>query len=206
MNKTTENQIILFVRAPEKGKVKTRLARDLGEARALELYIQFAESVLGAAKKSGAGIRISFCPADRQAMVESWLGKDLSYFAQEGEDLGERMAHGLARAFDAGAQKAVLVGSDIPGIHSAHFIEAFDLLDTNDMVIGPSLDGGYWLIGFTRQGFTPEVFRGIQWSTATVFSDTLELARKAGLSWGRLEALNDIDTAQDLEDPSLKPA
>ena len=198
MNKTNNNQIILFLRAPEKGKVKTRLARDLGEIRALELYIQFAESVLGAAQESGAGIDICFCPKDKLPLIESWLGKDHSFFPQTGKDLGERMALALAHVFDTGAEKAVLVGSDIPEIRAAHFAMAFEALDQWDMVIGPSMDGGYWLIGFNRQSFTPRLFQGIEWSTDSVCSATLDLAGKAGLSFQRLPVLRDVDTAKDL--------
>ncbi|WP_022665464.1 TIGR04282 family arsenosugar biosynthesis glycosyltransferase [Desulfospira joergensenii] len=199
MDKTKQNQIILFLRAPEKGKVKTRLARDLGETRALELYKKFAGSVLTAARSSGARTDIAFCPSDKLSLMESWLGKEHSFFPQAGKDLGERMAHALAHAFETGAQKAVLAGSDIPEIRSDHFVRAFNFLDRHGMVIGPSVDGGYWLIGFRRESFTPRIFQGIEWSTDRVFPATLTLAAESGLSLGCLPLLRDVDTAEDLE-------
>ncbi len=195
----TPNRIILFVRAPEKGKVKTRLARDLGETRALEIYRQMAESTLAKAQKASRGLTISFCPPDQLPLVRGWLGKAYNYSPQNGNTIGDRMANALDREFTTGALKAVLTGTDIPEIQSDHFIRAFRLLERHDMVIGPSLDGGYWLVGFAREGFTPAVFQGIEWSTNTVFSTTLDLAEKADLSWACLPVLRDVDTAQDLE-------
>ncbi len=195
----TPNRIILFVRAPEKGKVKTRLARDLGEKRALEIYRQMTESTLARATKVSKGLTISFCPPDQLSLVRDWLGEAFNYSPQKGNTIGDRMANALDREFGTGALKAVLTGTDIPEIQPGHFIRAFRLLDLHDMVIGPSLDGGYWLVGFTRDGFTPAVFHGIEWSTHTVFSTTLDLADKADLSWACLPVLRDVDTVQDLK-------
>jgi rSAM/selenodomain-associated transferase 1 len=197
-DKKSKQIILVFLRAPEKGKVKTRLARDIGDTKALALYKTFVKLILLAVKNSGIEHRICFFPEDRLSLLSDWLGMDHIYYPQSGDDLGQRMENTLVHAFDQGAEKAVLVGSDIPDIRPHHFLEAFDLLEQKNMVIGPSLDGGYWLIGFQKNGFCPDLFRHMIWGTDTVFADTIEKCRSAGLSSGILPSLRDIDTLADL--------
>lgn len=191
--------MIVFLRAPEKGRVKTRLAREVGENKALALYKAFVQKTLLAVERSGMDHRICFFPADKQALVAGWLGPDHGYMPQLGNDLGQRMGNALAAVFDQGAPKAILVGTDIPDINSHHLLEAMDLLDQKQVVIGPSLDGGYWLIGFQREGFCPDLFLQVDWGTETVFSSTLEKCKAAKLSLGLLPALQDIDSLEDLQ-------
>ncbi len=191
--------MIVFLRAPEKGRVKTRLAREVGENKALALYKAFVQKTLLAVERSGMDHRICFFPADKQALVAGWLGPDHGYMPQLGNDLGQRMGNALAAIFDQGAPKAILVGTDIPDINSHHLLKAMDLLDQKQVVIGPSLDGGYWLIGFQREGFCPNLFLQVDWGTETVFSSTLEKCKAANLSPGLLPALQDIDSLEDLQ-------
>lgn len=198
MSLKNKSVLIVFLRAPEKGRVKTRLAREVGEKRALALYKVFVQQTLLAVKRSGMDHRICFFPADKQALVKDWLGPDHGYMPQVGNDLGQRMGNALSAAFDQGAQKAVLVGTDIPDINARHLLAAMDLLDQKRVVIGPSLDGGYWLIGFQREGFCPDLFFQVDWGTETVFSTTLEKCKAANLSPGLLPALQDIDSLEDL--------
>ena len=192
------NVIVVFLRAPEKGRVKTRLAGAVGDDAALGLYRAFVEKTLAAVKRAAVACRIYFHPPDRQARVQAWLGEAYTYAPQAGEDLGRRMANALAAEFDRGAGRAVLVGTDIPQVRSAHFHRAFQLLAERDAVLGPSEDGGYWLIGFTAAGFTPRVFEGVEWSTDRVCRATLDRMADAGLSVGLLPELRDIDTLADL--------
>jgi len=191
--------VVVFLRAPEKGRVKTRLARDIGDEKALALYKIFVQTTLSAVEKSGLDHIICFFPAAGQAMVEEWLGPDHVYMPQAGDDLGQRMGNAMSRMFDKGAKKVVLTGTDIPDISARHILAALKLLDQNDVVIGPSIDGGYWLIGFHRDGFCSDLFRGVNWGTDSVFSTTIEKCKKAGLSTGILPALQDIDTLEDLQ-------
>ncbi len=194
-----DNHVVLvFLRAPEPGRVKTRLAREIGAEKALALYKGFVQRILQAVALSGLDHRICFFPGDKASLVHNWLGPDHVYMPQKGADLGRRMGHALARVFDQGAHKAVVVGSDIPGLTPGHLTMAFDRLSHKDVVIGPSLDGGYWLIGFQRDRFCPDLFEGVEWGTPTVFSTTLELCHTHGLSPGILPLLQDIDTLQDL--------
>lgn len=193
-----EKVIVVFLRAPEKGRVKTRLARDVGDDTALLLYRAFAARTLDAARGGAATCRVLFYPPGKQHLVAAWLGKDYAYATQTGGDLGQRMANALAAEFSRGADRALLVGTDIPQVRSGHFHRAFQLLEERDTVLGPSADGGYWLIGFTQSGFTPQVFEGIEWSTDRVCRDTLDRMADAGRSVGLLPELRDIDTLADL--------
>ncbi len=199
LDQKNKETILVFLRAPEKGRVKTRLARDIGEEKALFLYKTFAQKTLSTVEKSGMDHRICFFPEDKQGIVEDWLGLDHTYMPQQGDDLGRRMCNGLSRVFDQGIQKAILVGTDVPDISARHLLAAFDLLSQSKVVIGPSLDGGYWLIGFQRDGFCPDIFRQIEWGTDSVFSATIEKCKVAGLSPGILPVLQDIDTLEDLQ-------
>jgi rSAM/selenodomain-associated transferase 1 len=198
LQQKNKQMVLVFLRAPEKGRVKTRLAREIGEEKALDLYKVLVEKMLSALEKSGLDHRICFFPADKKALVKDWLGPDHIYLPQKGDDLGLRMGNALSRAFDDGAQKAILVGTDIPDIKDSHLLSALDLLDKNNVVLGPSLDGGYWLIGFQRKQFCPDLFSRVDWGTDSVFSTTIEKCRKADLSPGILPALRDIDTLADL--------
>jgi len=198
MNFKNRQTILVFLRAPEKGRVKTRLARDIGEEKALALYKEFVGFTLSAVKNSGMDHWICFYPEDKPGLLSNWLGKDHMYMPQTGDDLGQRMENSLARAFDQGAEKVVLVGTDIPDIRAEHFVQAFDLLSHRDVVLGPSLDGGYWLIGFQRQRFYPALFHRMNWGTDIVCKETIQKCESAGLSLGILPALQDIDTLADL--------
>ena len=200
MSLKNKNIVIVFLRAPEKSRVKTRLARGVGDEQALALYKAFVQTTLLAVERSNMDHRICFFPADKQALVEDWLGPDHAYMPQIGNDLGQRMGNALAAVFDQGAQKAIIVGTDIPDIRARHLLEAMNLLDQKQVVIGPSLDGGYWLIGFQQDGFCPDLFYQVDWGTETVFSTTLEKCKVANLSPGLLPALQDIDSLEDLQD------
>ncbi|MCP3942352.1 MAG: glycosyltransferase [Desulfobacteraceae bacterium] len=191
--------VIVFLRAPEIGRVKTRLARDLGDEKTLVLYKKFVQTTLSAVEKSGMDHRICFFPAHGQSLVEDWLGKDHIYMFQAGDDLGYRMSNALSFVFGQGAQKAILIGTDIPDISADHLLEAQSRLNEKDVVIGPSLDGGYWLIGFQRNRFCLDLFSQIDWGTDSVFSTTIEKCKVAGLSTGILPTLQDIDTLEDLQ-------
>jgi len=198
LNLKNKEMILIFLRAPEKGRIKTRLARKIGEEKALDLYKGFVQKTLSAVETSGRDHCICFFPANRQALVEDWLGPGHTYLPQAGDDLGQRMGNALSRVFDAGACKAVLVGTDVPDIRARHLVAALDLLDQKDVVIGPSLDGGYWLIGFHRDGFSRELFCQMAWGTKGVFSATIDKANTLGMSTGILPTLRDIDTIEDL--------
>jgi rSAM/selenodomain-associated transferase 1 len=130
--------------------------------------------------------------------LRKWLGEDYLYMPQQGVDLGERMKNGFIEAFAMNLKRVVLIGSDIPTLPLEFIEEAFTSLEEKDVVIGPSLDGGYYLIGFKDKKFSPRVFKGIPWSKERVFEETMGILEQEGLTVHTLKPLRDIDTIEDL--------
>jgi rSAM/selenodomain-associated transferase 1 len=144
----------------------------------------------------GVEVRIHYAPGGAGAAVRGWLGEGPVYRPQAEGDLGMRMRDAFARAFSDGAERVVIVGSDLPEISAPLLRSAFDLLDGHPAVIGPARDGGYYLLGMT--GMIGGVFDGIEWSTPGVFAATLDRLRAAGVEPAMLETLADVDMAEDL--------
>jgi rSAM/selenodomain-associated transferase 1 len=204
MDRPDKNCIIFFVKYPEKGRVKTRLSAELNDTIAIELYRNFILDLLTMLEKLGTPFQICFSPVNSQERFMKWLGDDYSYVPQQGEDLGQRMKNALIQAFDQGFRRAVIIGSDSPDLHGNLIHEAFSFLRTHDAVIGPSLDGGYYLIGFNSGLFFPKAFDGIKWSTDTVFRDTISILEKARFRIHKLPEWRDVDTFADLQNLYLR--
>jgi len=190
---------ILFLRAPEKGKVKTRLAVSLDKTLVLELYKNFVADVIDAATKV-SNIALYCWPPEKKGAVLKWFEYKHPVFCQNGTDLGEKMANSFMEVFESGYKKAVIVGTDIPDITAKIINDAYDKLSTYDTVIGPSEDGGYYLIGFRKDTFFKNCFKGIKWSTDSVFKETIAILEKKHMNSYILPTLNDIDTMDDLID------
>jgi hypothetical protein len=188
--------ILVFVRAPEAGRVKTRLAATLGAEGALRVYRRLAEHAVREARAAGAELRIHFTPPDREAEVRAWLGDGPLYLPQSTGDLGARMEAAFRAAFAAGAERVVIIGSDLPDLSAALLRRAVDALDTHPAVLGPARDGGYYLLGMRTM--IPGVFTDILWSTPEVLALTLHRMRAAGIEPALLETLSDVDEAGDL--------
>jgi hypothetical protein len=197
---TGDALILLFLKAPARGAVKSRLAAVLGEDAALELYRNFVLDMLETIDRSGLPCRICYHPPDAGERVAGWLGRHRSYLAQTGDDVGERMEQAFRRAFAEGISRAVLVGSDIPDLPPAFLADAFGSLATSDAAIGPARDGGYYLIGFRRDRFFPAIFHGMPWSSDSVFMRTMRTFDQAGCRVQVLPAWRDVDTILDLKD------
>jgi rSAM/selenodomain-associated transferase 1 len=192
--------ILLFVKAPLPGQVKSRLAAVLGHDAALELYWNFVLDMLASIEKSGIPCRVCYYPPDSGETVQNWLGGHLQFMAQEGNDLGERMEAAFRRVFSEGASRAVLIGSDIPDLPPSLLQDAVERLDRTGAVIGPSKDGGYYLVGFRDDAFFPGIFSGPKWSTDTVFADTEAIFERAHKQFFLLPPWRDMDTVEDLKD------
>lgn len=187
-------QLIVFVRAPRPGQVKTRLARALGPTAACAAYRALVESLLR--RLAGLpNVVLRFTPDDARAEIAAWLAPGWRAAAQGAGDLGARLQTAFAAAFDAGARRVVVIGSDCPDVTEADVRQAWRALREHDVVVGPAHDGGYWLIGLRAP--RPELFAGVAWSTSRVLEQTLALARARGLRVHRLRALRDVDTAGD---------
>ncbi len=191
--------VILFVKLPEKGKVKSRLARDMDEDFVLRLYESMALDTIDMLKKGKAPFRICFFPPGALGRVKAWLGQEYSYMPQTGDDLGERMEQAFARVFSEGVTQALLIGSDIPGLNAAVIGEAFDSLLEHDSVIGPADDGGYYLIGFKRNSFEPSIFHDMIWSTDSVYRETVGRLGRKSRTIHVLPQCADVDTKEDLK-------
>jgi len=190
--------IALFVKAPIPGRVKTRLARDIGDAAACSIYRRLADHTVDQIQAGGFPLALFF-DGDEELLPGNWKQHARLCIRQQGDDLGQRMAAAFCCLFTEGMKQVVLIGSDIPGIDASYLKQAFNLLDSHDLVIGPALDGGYCLIGFNRHSCTSTVFQQIPWSTDQVLKRTLAAAESSGLSIGMLPALRDIDTLDDLQ-------
>jgi len=190
--------IILFVKLPEKGKVKSRLASRLDGDMVLRLYECMVLDAIDMLNSGHYSFRICFDPPEASDRIREWLGHAYSYMPQLGDDLGEKMEQAFSRVFSEEVSKAVLIGSDVPGVSSAIIDEAFQSLATHDSVIGPASDGGYYLIGFRKSALCPDIFHHMTWSTATVFEETVRRLRQASRSIHVLPECIDVDRKEDL--------
>lgn len=193
--------VILFVKYPEPGRVKTRLTPPLTPDKASELYRNFVLDQLDTLDALPFPTLIFFSPSSAEHQFREWLGAGRSYFQQAAEeDLGTRMKEAFRTAFSNGFDQAVLIGSDVPDLPAAILEEANTSLESYDTVLGPSTDGGYYLIGFRKEAFLPEAFDGIDWSTGSVFLQTLEILVNHKRSVHTLSEMRDIDTIEDLSE------
>lgn len=190
MNK---NLIIVFVRTPELGKVKTRLAKSIGDVSALTIYkllLKHTETVLH---------DLSFDKvvyySEKVEENDFWEARLFEKKRQKGADLGKRMQHAFETAFEQGYQKVLIIGSDLFDLKSIHITTAFEALENHDLTIGPSLDGGYYLLGMKE--LYPAVFKNKKWGTDSILENTLKDLQQQNVKL--LEALNDIDTFEDLQ-------
>jgi rSAM/selenodomain-associated transferase 1 len=199
------DRLIVFLKRPRPGEVKTRLVPQLGAGPAAELYRALAELEIEATAPSGEYEREFFyTPHGAQAELAAWLPGQ-SWRPQQGADLGERMAAACAEAFERGARRVAVIGSDSPWVSRALVVEALGALDAADLAVVPATDGGYGLLAIDRP--RPELFTGMPWSTPSVLALTLERAGALGLAVRLLEAQPDIDTLEDLRAcwPRLRP-
>lgn len=193
-----QGAIILFVKYPEPGRVKSRIGKVLGENMSADFYRSFVADILTKLKSLWVPFFCFYSPADKQKEIREWLGGDVALYAQEGEELGERMKNAFLKGFDLGYKSIALIGSDIPQINQAYFKKALEDLDKQEVIIGPALDGGYYLIGFRKDSFLPEVFTGIRWSMPDVLQKTLAILKAHHRETAMLPIFSDIDTAEDL--------
>lgn len=190
----TDRLLIIFVKNPELGKVKTRLAKTLGDEKALEIYhllVDHAHNISLPAKAEKAVFYSSFIDEH-----DNWDGKQFLKFVQEEDDLGDRMANAFKKAFSLGYTSAVLIGSDCFEMTTEYLNQAFQALENDDLCIGPAKDGGYVMIGMRK--LHPEVFTNKIWSTDQVFSETLQDIQQLNLSHTILPVLSDVDYEEDL--------
>lgn len=197
---SVKKALLYFVKYPEPGKVKTRLANSIGHEKAAEAYKELAESnyrKLLTLAEEGVDVVVVFDPYEKSIEVEQWLPDACHYVVQQGSDLGERLLCAFLNAFEADFKHAVAFGSDtlLPNVQTVK--DAFRALERKGAVLGPAFDGGYYLIGLSRK---PEsVFHDIEWSTPSVFETTKRRLERDQFSYEILETLKDLDDERDLE-------
>ncbi|AFZ03579.1 TIGR04282 family arsenosugar biosynthesis glycosyltransferase [Calothrix sp. PCC 6303] len=191
--------LVVFTRFPEAGITKTRLIPSLGAEGAANLQRQMTEHTMNQVKhlKLSTNVSVEVCFAGGDvSLMQNWLGDEFIYQSQGDGDLGERMMRSLTGAFASNAVKVVIIGTDCPDIDIDILNSAFTHLDTSDLVLGPAVDGGYYLIGLKYPH--PELFINVNWGTSQVFQQTFDIARQLSLSMTQLIYLTDIDHPEDL--------
>jgi rSAM/selenodomain-associated transferase 1 len=195
MTKRTSDEVLMvFVKNPELGKAKTRLAKTVGDRKALDIYLQLLRYTKSTLDKTSQ---------DKQVHYSSFV--DSTDFWEEGNyhkskqhedtDLGKKMAYAFQQNFKSGYQKVVIIGSDCPEISKEVITKAFKELDTNDVVFGPAEDGGYYLLGMNKM--IPELFDNKTWSSDSVIADSIKDCKAQNLSYSLLATFSDVDFEDD---------
>ena len=192
--KKSKNLLLIFTRNPELGKAKTRLAKTVGDETALEIYKFLLERTRDISSKVNADKAVYYSVKIRENDI--WNPNIYQKHQQFGDDLGIRMLNSFKNGFEAGYKKVMIIGSDLYDLSEKNIEKAFVALDTNDVVIGPAEDGGYYLLGMNS--LQENVFKNKEWGTASVRKDTLK-----DLSDKKVKVLafkNDIDVYEDILD------
>ena len=191
--------LIIFAKAPIPGEVKTRLCPPLDHDEAASLHGTLVLDAVERAKGlSGVSLYVAGTPDLAHPFFKVMEGRyGAKLLPQRGPDLGSRMKWAMQDAFEQGAQEVLLTGTDLPTLPRAYLAEALKLVKAHDVVLGPTADGGYYLIGLRKM--VPVLFEGIAWSTASVLAETKKKIEQAGLSLGLLPECRDLDTLEDLK-------
>lgn len=190
----SKNLLLIFTRNPELGKVKTRLAKTVGDEAALNIYKFLLNHTKEVTQNLSCDKAVYYSVKVRENDI--WDASIYQKYAQSGSDLGIRMQNAFQQAFDTGYEKVLIIGSDLYDLEEKHINLAFEKLHSNDVVIGPAEDGGYYLLGMKK--LHPTIFQNKQWGTATVRKDTLNDLQNESVHL--LEILNDIDVFEDIKD------
>ena len=189
----SKNLLIIFTRNPELGKVKTRLAKAIGEENALTIYKTLLDRTERTTRNLSCDKAVYYSVKIREHDI--WDASIYQKHQQHGDDLGVRMHNAFFEAFNNNYDKVVIIGSDLYDLNPSHINEAFKALDKNDIVIGPAHDGGYYLLAM--KSLYSQVFKNKNWGTSTVFKGTLKDLKNK--DFYLLETLNDIDVYNDLK-------
>ena len=189
----SKNLLIVFTRNPELGKVKTRLAKTVGNAIALKIYTFLLERTRDIAVQVSADKAVYYSVKVRENDI--WDANNFQKHQQVGEDLGIRMLHAFKNGFKAGYEKVMIIGSDLYDLTAETIENAFIALKDNEVVIGPAEDGGYYLLGMNS--LEEKVFKNKKWGTETVRKNTLEELKDKKVFL--LGELNDVDVFEDIE-------
>lgn len=190
--------LAIMLKAPVPGFVKTRLVPPLTHIQATALYERFLKDIFNKTSNIEADRFAAFTPENERDKVLSHIPEGIEAFPQEGADLGERMHNVFLRLFSKGYEKVVIIGSDSPDLPIGHIEEPLSLLSgKTPLVLGPAMDGGYYLIAMNSP--CGEIFKGIRWSTSEVLAETLRKAKENSLDFKLLGEWYDVDTVEDMK-------
>ncbi len=196
----SDSLLLIFVKHPIPGQVKTRLAAGTSHEFALKAYHAMLSYTAEIVEEVAADKVVFY--GNMVPEEDLWEKIGYSRFLQEGADLGIRMAKAFQWGFQQGYKKIQIIGSDNPHLTSEIIQQGFTILDSNTVSLGPAEDGGYYLLGMST--FIPSVFENKNWSTETVFQDTLTDLEEANASHGLLPRLSDVDTVADIKGTFLE--
>jgi rSAM/selenodomain-associated transferase 1 len=189
--------LAILAKAPVAGQVKTRLAPMLGIQGAADMYRCFLlDTVELVMRLGGVEVLLLYDPPEASQALREMIGESIELAPQSGGDLGSRMSNGFRDLFARGCESAIIIGADLPTLPLSHLTAAFSILDRKPAVLGPSLDGGYYLFGLRER--QPQLFEGIAWSTNRVLGQTVDRINRLGLAVECLEPWYDVDTVEDL--------
>jgi len=186
--------LLIFVKNPLPGKVKTRLARHIGNEGAVKAYHKLLNITKNAALNANCESRAYY--GDFVNREDLWSEPQFEKKLQKGNNLGQRMNNAFKTAFNDGYHKVVIIGSDCPEITGEIINRAFELMDSSEVVVGPAADGGYYLLGMRKYH---NLFEKKQWSTSSVLQDTVNDLEQKEISYQMLTVLSDLDTIEELK-------
>lgn len=189
--------IIIFTRVPIPGKTKTRMMPFLTPDECVKIHSCFLKDIITEVEKINADIFIYYTPEGSEKILYPILGENKPYFLQIGNDIGEKMSNSFKEVFRKNYDSCLLIGTDLPEINKNHFKQAFENLKNSDIVFGPSVDGGYYLVGMNQ--FEKKVFEKQSYGHRDVLSNTVYSLQKEDLKISYINKLNDIDTPEDLK-------
>jgi rSAM/selenodomain-associated transferase 1 len=195
---SNDNLLIIFIKAPRAGYVKTRIAKTIGAENAAAVYRALVLDLLeNLSPAQNFDIQLMVWPPDGRDEIQDWLSVKYPIRVQAEGDLGEKMRNAFMNGFHQGYKKIIIIGSDLPVLTSQHISTAFQELQRVDLIVGPSTDGGYYLIGLNKP--FPGLFKKISWSTSQVLHQTLNRAEKSSMTVQLLKEMRDVDDFQDLK-------
>jgi rSAM/selenodomain-associated transferase 1 len=190
------NKLILFIKYPVLGQVKTRIAEALGNYFAFGLYKSLLADISDLTRQINAETIIVYSGPEGVTFNEF---SGITCILQRGNNIGERMYNAFMDIFSTGSGKCLLIGGDIPDITVEILHEGYDILERADIVLGPTTDGGYYCIGIKEGSLKSTFFQNIPWGSSLVFTETINRIKEAGLSWTSLPVLSDLDEINDLK-------
>lgn len=191
---SASNLVMTFIKNPIAGKVKTRLGKDIGHQKAVEIYKKLLNHTREVTEDTNCKRWLWY--GDYINLEDDWSTEKFDKKLQQGESLGDRMNLAFEDAFDQGFKKVIIIGSDCPEISPTILNKTFKLLERDDVVIGPANDGGYYLLAMRKK---VNLFEEKTWSEETVFEETIKDIKSQNLSYKVLEELTDLDTVEDLK-------